>query len=662
MHSLRLIQGVGLTGIVAALVGYATPGVNAQLTDFEGYITSANWLAVGPFSHSFGCGTGSGNHVAPSFIGCEYPEEGEPLRLGYDPDVASSTDVHFSALGGGEPEWYVWDDGVDDGILNLDQGPIGDLSNHMIWVATYVENLGGEVEINLCVGSDDGVQIWINDMMVHDNSICRDHSLSCQDTVPVTLPDSGLYCIRAGIWENSGGWDFSLALQDEFFTPILDGDPDWIFHGVERPSDFEDRVVPFEEKPGGATECPSCTIGVIDVTCELGQELTVSWTNPDDCDCTDDIDVQINGETVASVSPDTESVDIDEGEVPIGLSTISVVDCSGMASTCTVTREDVLDGDWSTADIADSGQAGSASVQQVGDDPPTFDMEITGSGHDIWDTADDFRYVWKIVEATDEITIDARLDSFEYSTNEWGKAGLMVRTNTTQGSPYVFNMFRPGPSGSLTHGSTLQWRDSPGGGAAWGNTLTEYELPMWMRLTYVKGLVSGFVAPDTGDVPDEADWIPTDAPDHFLNLDGSDTFLVGVAVTSHDDTAQQTAVFSQVTLSCLESDTCGGEPAGASLKPGDVNFDGSFNITDMVTELAFLFSGGSGDLPECYLVPGANTLNATGQAILDYTGDGSVNISDAVAGLSGLFSGGPPHALGEDCAVVEGSCTDNCTP
>ena len=109
-------------------------------------------------------------------------------------------------------------------------------------------------------------------------------------------------------------------------------------------------------------------------------------------------------------------------------------------------------------------------------------------------------------------------------------------------------------------------------------------------------------------------------------------------------------------IAIVESDD--GGPPTASLKPGDINADGSFNITDMVAQLNFLFGGGGG-LPECYVEQGG--LSAAGLAINDYNGDGSINITDAVAGLDGLFAGGGAHVLGRNCADIKGSCTSNCT-
>ena len=101
-------------------------------------------------------------------------------------------------------------------------------------------------------------------------------------------------------------------------------------------------------------------------------------------------------------------------------------------------------------------------------------------------------------------------------------------------------------------------------------------------------------------------------------------------------------------------------PPGASLKPGDINGDGAFNITDPVEHLSFLFSGG--DPLDCFTVPGSDpvVLNPAGFTMFDFTGDGQNNITDAVASLTSLFGGGPGHELGEPCALFDVSCVANC--
>ncbi len=101
-------------------------------------------------------------------------------------------------------------------------------------------------------------------------------------------------------------------------------------------------------------------------------------------------------------------------------------------------------------------------------------------------------------------------------------------------------------------------------------------------------------------------------------------------------------------------------PAGVDLQPGDVNGDGSFNISDPVAHLNFLFGGAK--LLDCYAVPDSEpvVLTVAGLSILDFNGDGGSNISDPVAALASLFGGGAPHVLGENCVSVVGDCPSAC--
>ena len=67
----------------------------------------------------------------------------------------------------------------------------------------------------------------------------------------------------------------------------------------------------------------------------------------------------------------------------------------------------------------------------------------------------------------------------------------------------------------------------------------------------------------------------------------------------------------------------------------DMNEDGNLNISDPVSHLNFLFSGGTG--PTC-------------EETADYDGDSNINITDPVACLNYLFlATGRPPARGEGC-------------
>ncbi|MCZ6793073.1 MAG: hypothetical protein O7J95_05600, partial [Planctomycetota bacterium] len=88
--------------------------------------------------------------------------------------------------------------------------------------------------------------------------------------------------------------------------------------------------------------------------------------------------------------------------------------------------------------------------------------------------------------------------------------------------------------------------------------------------------------------------------------------------------------------------------------PADANQDGSFDISDAITLLQFLFLGGGRSFP-CgdVIAEGGNRI------LLDTNGDGGVREVDAVSALSYLFQGGPAPALGTTCTPIAG-CPDVC--
>ena len=79
----------------------------------------------------------------------------------------------------------------------------------------------------------------------------------------------------------------------------------------------------------------------------------------------------------------------------------------------------------------------------IGDDTPVGSSDwnpgaqtlaVTGAGHDIWDAADDFQYVYK--EWSGDCDLIVRVASFPTGVNGWQKAGVMVRQNNSAGSAH----------------------------------------------------------------------------------------------------------------------------------------------------------------------------------------------------------------------------------
>lgn len=98
----------------------------------------------------------------------------------------------------------------------------------------------------------------------------------------------------------------------------------------------------------------------------------------------------------------------------------------------------------------------------------------------------------------------------------------------------------------------------------------------------------------------------------------------------------------------------GGSTPRGLRRPGDVNADGTVDLSDAIGVLRLLFEDGAVALP-C----GGAIGDEANTAILDVNGDSGTNLSDAVALLDWLFLEGSAPARGTSCIVVS-DCTTAC--
>ncbi|MCY3020109.1 MAG: hypothetical protein NTW87_13915 [Planctomycetota bacterium] len=136
--------------------------------------------------------------------------------------------------------------------------------------------------------------------------------------------------------------------------------------------------------------------------------------------------------------------------------------------------------DFVSEDIA-TGKAGNTTP--VGADG----FDVSGSGKDIWDSSDGFRFVYQ--KLSGDFEIRARVVSLQ-NTNEWAKAGLMVRQATAAGSIHAMLAV------TFANGCAFQRRteadgestSTAGPAAQAGNT--------WLRLVRAGKTVTAYVATD----------------------------------------------------------------------------------------------------------------------------------------------------------------------
>jgi len=179
---------------------------------------------------------------------------------------------------------------------------------------------------------------------------------------------------------------------------------------------------------------------------------------------------------------------------------------------------------WTSVEIGDDAKPGSAHF-----DWTNSEWIISGNGHDVWDSADDFQYVY--TEHSGDFTVQARFNWLHHVGNDWGKIGLMVRDSADANSAhasiasrasndYIGIQYR-GSTGSGSSGGLESW---PGAGV----------MPKWFRWERAGNTFTGSLSDDG------VNWTTHGSQDVTL----TDPVLVGMSVTSHITGTLTTASYS----------------------------------------------------------------------------------------------------------------------
>ena len=187
--------------------------------------------------------------------------------------------------------------------------------------------------------------------------------------------------------------------------------------------------------------------------------------------------------------------------------------------------------DWTRHDLAElslwfRGYPGSVGSFVEG---PVGTYTLTGSGTDIWDTADQFHFAYKTLTGAGSIA--ARVDSVE-NTNGWAKAGVMIRETLGADSTHAMMVVTP------LQGVSFQRRNTTGGTSA-SDTTPGISAPYWVKIE--RDLSGNFTAYSSTN---GSAWQMLGTPD---NISMGVNVYIGLAVTSHDSALACQAVFSNVT-------------------------------------------------------------------------------------------------------------------
>lgn len=177
-----------------------------------------------------------------------------------------------------------------------------------------------------------------------------------------------------------------------------------------------------------------------------------------------------------------------------------------------------------TMDVGSVQAAGSASY-----DDGTGAYTVSGSGVDIWENADGFRYVFRQISGDVEVT--ARITDLTRS-DPWSKGGLMIRDGLTAGSKNAMVV------AASDHGLTFQNRSAENGASVFTQGSTSVVPPYWLRIVRYGNTFIGSASANG------VSWVEVGRKVIAMN----DPVYVGMAVTAHHNGLVSTGTFSNVTF------------------------------------------------------------------------------------------------------------------
>jgi hypothetical protein len=101
---------------------------------------------------------------------------------------------------------------------------------------------------------------------------------------------------------------------------------------------------------------------------------------------------------------------------------------------------------------------------------------MNGTGTDIWDASDQFRLAYKVLKGNGSIV--AKVESVS-NTQEWAKAGVMIRESAAPGSKHAFVAVTP----TATHGIAYQRRVDTDVATNLSTDVANTPVPQWVKLT-----------------------------------------------------------------------------------------------------------------------------------------------------------------------------------
>jgi uncharacterized repeat protein (TIGR02543 family) len=174
---------------------------------------------------------------------------------------------------------------------------------------------------------------------------------------------------------------------------------------------------------------------------------------------------------------------------------------------------------WSAQDVGSVGVAGSSSYLNGV-------FTVTGSGSDIWGTADSFRFVYQTLNGDGQIV--ARVASLQ-NVNAYAKGGVMIRDTLAASSAQATMDITP------VNGAEFLRRTTAGGTTA-ATTMPGLAAPYWVKLVRSGSTFTGYVSSDG------VNWVQAGSSSVTM---GSSVYA-GIIVNSHNNSLLCSATVDNV--------------------------------------------------------------------------------------------------------------------
>jgi RHS repeat-associated protein len=363
-------------------------------------------------------------------------------------------------------------------------------------------------------------------------------STSYQSGSGVTLP-YWMMLVRSGnvfsAYTSSNGLNWVQLGSSETITMA-----DSVYIGLAVSSDYNSSLATatFDNVSISSTATPAPAITSLSATTgSVGNQVLVSGSGFGATQGSSIVSLNAVAVTVNSWSSTSISITIPSGATS-GFLVVSLAPTMNDSNPVvfTVTTQP-LPSPWVDQDVGFVGLAGSASYS-------TGTFTVNASGQYIYYEADGMHFVY--LPLSGDGTIIARVVTFSGGSSS-ASAGIMFRETLGAGATNAYLTYSAGYSNLL-----YDYRPSTGANTSSAGSSSSVTLPYWIKLVRSSGTFTGYSSPDGST------WTQVGSSE---SISMAENALVGMAVSSNENTSLSTATFDNVSI------TTGLMPLVTSISP-----------------------------------------------------------------------------------------------